>query len=89
MPSVKEYYAEGHLSQGDVLLDNITRPTAVHVRIKTSKTDPFRKGVSVYLGQTGNEMCPVAAMTAYLAVRGTSLGPFIIFKGLSRKGLVQ
>ena len=50
-------------------LDNIAKPTVVQVRIKTSKTDPFRKGVSVYLGQTGNELCPVTTMTAYLAVR--------------------
>ena len=92
MPSMKEYDAEGHLSQGDVLLDNIAQPTAVQLRIKTSKTDPFRKGVSLYLGQTGNELCPVVATTAYLAVRGRSPGPLFRFEvgaTLSREGLVQ
>ena len=30
---------------------------------------PFRKEVDVFLGKTGNELCPVSAMLAYLAVR--------------------
>jgi len=38
--------------------------------------DPFRKGVMVYVGKTGNELCPVMASTAYLAIRGTRPGPF-------------
>ena len=92
MPSMKEYDAERYFSQGNVLLDNIAQPTAVQVRMKTLKMDPFRKGVSVYLGQTGNELHPVASMTAYLAVRSRSPGLFFRFEGgatLSREGLVQ
>ena len=48
----------------------------VQVRIKQSKTDLFRKGVLVYVGRTGGELCPVAAMTAHLAIRGRAPGPF-------------
>ena len=50
MPSLKEYDSDGHLSAGDVALDSQTDPTVVRVHIKESKTDPFRKGVDVYLG---------------------------------------
>ena len=50
-------------------------------RIKQSKTDPFRKGVMVYLGRTGGELCPVVVVSAYLAVRGKAPGPFFGFKG--------
>ena len=39
-------------------------PTLVQVRIKASKTDPFRKGVVVYLGRTDNDLCPVGAVAA-------------------------
>ena len=64
----------------------------VQVRIKQSKTDPFRKGVMVYLGSTGGELCPVAAVSAYLAVRGRAPGPFFVFEGgepLSREVFVR
>ena len=32
----------------------------------------------VYVGKTGNELCPVAAITAYPAIRGTTSGPFLL-----------
>ena len=79
VPSLKEYDPEGHLSEGDVSLDSQSDPSVVRVHIKASKMDPFRKGVYIYLGKTGNELCPVAALTAYLAVRGRLLGPFFRF----------
>ena len=87
-----EYDQEAHLSEGDVMVDSVSKPTAVQVRIKESKTDPFRKGVMVYLGFTEDELCPVAAVTAYLAVRGRDPGPFFRLKGgapLSREVLVR
>lgn len=53
---------------GDVALDSISDPKVVQVKITA---DPFRKGVAIYLGKTENVLCPVAAISAYLAVRGT------------------
>ena len=79
VPSVREYDIEGHLSEGDVSLDSQSEPSVVRVHIKASKMDPFRKGVNVYLGRTGNELCPVVAVAAYLAVRGRQPGPFFRF----------
>jgi len=64
----------------------------VQVRIKTSKTDPFRKGVIAYLSRTNNNLCPVGAVAAYLAVRGRSAGPFFKLSSglpLSREVLVS
>ena len=49
------------------------------MNIKSSKTDPFRHGVTLYLGQTGVDLCPVAAMIDYLAVRGIASGPLFQF----------
>ena len=68
VPSAREYNPGGHLSEGDVTLDNVSAPTLVQVRIKASKMDPFRKRVVVYLGRTDNDLCPVVAVAAYLAV---------------------
>jgi len=50
------------------------------VRLKQSKTDPFRVGVSVFLGRTNTTLCPVAAVLAYLAVRPSSQGPLFVFQ---------
>lgn len=92
IPSSREYDPEGHLSEGDVSLDSQSDPSVVRVHIKASKTDPFRQGVYVYLGRTGSELCPVAAVAAYLAIRGRSAGPFFRFAAgtpLSRESLVK
>ena len=92
VPSLKEYDPDGHLSAGDVALDSQTDPTEVRVHIKESKTDPIRKGEYVYLGRTENELCPVAAISAFLVVRGMEAGPFFRFASrapLSRDLLVR
>ena len=52
----------------------------MQVWIKYSKTDSFRKGVDIYLGQTHNCLCPIMAMMAYLPVRGHTGGPLFHFK---------
>ena len=69
-----------HLSVGDVSMDSQSAPTYLAVNIKASKTDPFCQGVTVYLGKTHDQICPVAAMLNYLVVRGTSKGPLFIFQ---------
>ena len=48
------------------------------MHIKVSKTDPFRKGVHVFLGRTADPLCPVAALLAYMAIRGRAPGPLYI-----------
>ena len=50
------------------------------MNIKSSKTDPFRQGVTLYLGQTGVDLCPVAAMIDYLAGRGIASGLLFQFQ---------
>ena len=37
--------------------------------------DQFGAGVSIYLGATNQDLCPVGAMLPYLALRGKSNGP--------------
>ena len=48
--------------------------------IKQSKTDPFRQGVTIFLGRTDTELCPVGAVLAYLAIRCGKGGPLFYFK---------
>ena len=70
VPSQEAYDPTAHLSFNDVAVDAHANPTVMEVRIKASKTDPFRMGVNLYIGRTNNDLCPIAAMMAYLAIRG-------------------
>ena len=91
-PSSSQYDSTAHLMVDDVQVDSREHPSVVRVRIKASKTDPFRRGVLLYLGRTDNLLCPVAAITAYIASRGSDPGPFFRFeKGgyLTRESFVK
>lgn len=76
IPSDKTFDPQLHLTFGDVLVDSTTEPSYIQVKIKASKTDPFRKGVSVYLGRTHQEICPVAAILSFMVYRGSDSGTF-------------
>ena len=66
VPSAALYDPEVHLSsEADVRIDNRTKPSYIEVRVKASKTDVFHKGITIYLGATGNDLCPVAAILSY------------------------
>ena len=74
-PTNTKYDASSHLSFGDVAVDSHSSPSLVKIHIKTSKTDQEQEGADIYVGKTGDILCPVAALLAYLAVRGASPGP--------------
>ena len=80
-PSVSHYDPSAHLTVKDVQINSRENPTVVKVLIKASKTDPFRKGMSIFLGRTDNCLYPVAAITAYLASHGPDPGPLFRFSG--------
>ncbi len=80
-----------HLDVGDLAVDSRKVSTLLRVRLKYSKTDPFRKGVDVFVGKTGNELCPVQVMVTYLRIRGWKPGPLFCTwegKALSRTKFV-
>lgn len=74
-PATNNYDPRFHLCFEDVCVDNLANPSFVKVRVKASKTDPFRQGVDVYVGCTKDELCPVRAVLAYMAARGAEQGP--------------
>ena len=69
IPNDKAYDCSIHLSPGDIATDSHTNPTMLQVHLETSKTDRDRKGT------TRDQLCPVSAVLAYLALRGTTPGP--------------
>ena len=61
-----------HLTMADVQVDSFTNPHSFRVFIKCSKTDPFRKGCSIFLGLGSFPLCPVVSLTNYHHLRGHS-----------------
>ena len=62
------------------------------LRLKASKTDPFRVGINVSVGRTDKALCPVSAVLAYMAVRGPGPGSLFQFQDgrfLTRARLVM
>ena len=78
VPSDTGFDASVHFTFEDIAVDNALNPSFLKIRLKASKTDPFRRGVDIVVGRTGNKLCPVTAMLAYLAVRGN--GPGFLFR---------
>ena len=74
IPTLNSYDPSTHLGYSDISVDNPSNPTIMKVRLKCSKTDPFRHGVDVHVGRTGQALCPVAALLNYLAIRGKEQG---------------
>ncbi len=92
VPSDDNFDPTVHLTRGDIAVDDPLKPEVVRVHIKQSKTDPFRKGIYLYIGKTNSELCPVTALLGYLVVRGQRPGPLFVFKDgrfLSRQRLVS
>ena len=79
VPSDTTYDEGAHLSFSDVAVDSFENPQVMKVRIKASKTDPFRMGVDIYLGRTHKELCPITAILSYMSQRGSGPGPLVKF----------
>lgn len=80
VPSETGFDASVHLAWGDVAVDDPSSPAVLSVKLKASKTDPFRQGVTLYIGKTSSDICPVSAMLAYLLVRGSIAGPLFMYR---------
>ncbi len=75
-PTVQGFDSVVHLSWGDVEVDCIGSPSMIKVHLKRSKTDQLGKGVDVFVGRTGSTICPVEAISRYVALRGSQQGYF-------------
>ena len=58
-----------HLSVEDVAVDNHQNPTMISVHLKKSKTDQEMTGMTLYVGRTKQDICPVSAVLTYLVKR--------------------
>lgn len=91
VPTDADFNEGAHFTFNDISVDCTENPQVIRVRIKTSKTNPFRVGADIFIGRTDNDLCPVAAVLAFMALRGPGPGPFFRFrdgKPLTRPRLV-
>ncbi|KAL9964522.1 hypothetical protein ACROYT_G028176 [Oculina patagonica] len=63
-PSSTYFNSLVHLSHSDI---SFTSDGSLTMQLKSSKTDPFRKGCSIKLAPSGRSVCAVRAMHRYLA----------------------
>ena len=80
VPSLAQFDPSVDLTPSDVAVDFHASQSLLRLRLKQSKTDPFRKGVDVHVGKTAAEVCPVTAMLAYQARRGPDTGPLLLYE---------
>ena len=73
-----KFNSEFDLSLSDLSFSADLRSACV--RIKSSKTDPFRQGADVFVGVTGNSLCPVTALLEFIRRRSSVEGPLFRFR---------
>ena len=78
MPAQNQYDHTTHPSISDMSIDNKDSPQLLQIRIEHSKIDPFRQGVGIYLGRTGEEICLVGGILPYLTQCGNHPGPLFL-----------
>ena len=92
VPNLSSLSSSLHLSAQDIAVDSPSVPSSMCIRIKGSKTDPFRKGCFIHIGLGKYPLCAVHAMMTYLAARGDAPGPLFLFvngKPLIRSSLTD
>ena len=80
VPNLASYSSDLHLMVANVAVDSAVLPSCLHIRIKVSKTDPFRNGCIVHIGKGKAPLCAVQAMLAYLSLQGNVLSPLFLLK---------
>ena len=70
--------AQPAICRSDVAVDSHSSPTVLSVHLRRAKTDPFGRDVTLFLGRSQSDVCPVAALLNYLAIRLAAEGPLFV-----------
>ena len=79
VPNLASYVPAIHLGVADVAEDSHSSPSCLRLRIKASKTDPFRKGCFLHIGKGEFLLCTIHSLLTYLNLRGDAPGPLFLF----------
>ena len=80
VPNLASFSPSIHLGLADVAVDSMSSPSCLLLRIKASKTDPFRKGYFLHIGKGEFPLCAIHSLLAYLTLRGDAPGPLFLFR---------
>ena len=80
VPSLASFSPLLHLGVQDIAVDYPSVSACMHVKIKGSKTDPFKKGAFIHIGLGQPPLCTVHSVMTYLASRGNLPGPLFLFQ---------
>ena len=57
VPSETAFDQGARLTLSDVTVDSFKSPKMLKIKIKASKTEPFRNGIDIYVGTTNSDLC--------------------------------
>lgn len=77
VPASGQFDPFQHLGPNDIRINWFRQSASIYLR--QSKSDPFREGVTVRVAATGNDLCPLRALTIYLLRRRNRPGPLFVF----------
>jgi len=69
-----------YLGVADVAVDSHSSPSCLRLRIKASKTDPFRKGCFLHIGKGEFPLCAISSLLPYLTLSGDAAGPLFLLR---------
>ena len=81
VPTETSFDPAVHLAWGDVGVTNNSPSRKIRIFLKRSKTDQFGRGAAVWVGESGDNSCPVKAIVDYAKCRGSTPGPFFKLEG--------
>jgi len=80
VPNLSSFSSPLHLGVQDIAVDSPSATSCMRIKIKGSKTDPFRKGCLIHIGVGRHPLCAVHALMTYLAFTGDAPGPLFLFQ---------
>ena len=80
VPNLSSFSSSLHLGVQDIAVDSPSAPSCMRIKIKGSKTDPFRKSCLVHIGVGRHPRCAVHALMSCLSLRGDAPGPLFLFQ---------
>ena len=81
VPNLASYVPDIHLGVADVAVDSHSSPSCLRLRVKASKTDPFRKGCFLHIGKGEFPLCAISSLLGIFDPEGRCLGPIISVSG--------
>ena len=80
VPNLVSFSRSIHLGLADVAVDYMWSPSCLRLRIKASKTDPFRKGCFLHIGRGEVPLCAIHSLLGYLTLRGDAPDSLFLFR---------